>query len=1719
MPPFQLHAPRPAWTKAGASDVRVAKASANVQAAAVSRGGVSPPQPRSGLSVGNPAPPLYGGNVTPALAPEEELSPAACDATAAAVLQAAAASAAAAAGNHCNSSGGWPRSGRPGCGGGAAAAAAFGDWPLVNGGTHHDHHQHQQQRHGLHHQHERQRRQQQQQQWQQQQRHGEQHVLAELRVPEPLGIHLGSRALLAHAAAAFPAAAPAPDPAAATQPPVLLVGTRTAAAGGGSRGCSSSSSSSDGAGGRGGGGQHWQERQRPLHPDSQRQQLAAPGAADLAHGGVAWPVGGSVSRHGGVGGRQAVVAADVLGQRHGEGAHRPPAARDALTGPPPAPLPLSVDDLGREGLQGAVDAAATATANASIAGHRRGPPQPAWELFRPPPTAAAATSTSSRGLLEPPPRQRNQPTPHGRHPAAPPPPVWPPPPPPLSLAAGAIAAGAEAATAHSSHAFGQASSNLQGSALSPPAAAAVGGGGGGAPATTRLGGAALSAAIRAATSLDELADLYDTQRDGFRSGHVSAALGRLPHAAGLSRVTSKPRLAAARHEGLLQQLLARFEVHRAAGEYGTRDLSACAWVLGTLGRRERAGMVADLSGHMLALRRRHLTAAAAAPPPPGRASDCTPLDVSNMALGMAKAGVTSPDLWEQLAEAATARLGEFGSQETANLAWSFAQAHREFCRREAAAPAAPAGAAGGDAPPEATSEDESELWSGFAAWPAGCGGAAAPAAPRALHTAWRRWAAGFVEDVLAPRARQMLSLRLFTPQQAANAAWALAALGHADARTLAAVAAAAEAAAAEAVAAVTPRPRRAPPLTPQGVCMLVWAMATMVTTRRLGAASLGNSSRASDDSNINNTCGAGSSSNSSSSSGSETSVRQDSSPSGSTPSTSSSIRDTNRASGDQHSSSSNSASSGDSASSNSTVREDCSPPPPPEPPPPPRPQPAASSRPAVNPGALLALARVASSRIDRFTAQGLSNLLWGLGVLGFRSPREVLELATREALLRLPELRPLGLSTLLEDWARARRYHPALFAAAAPLAAAQLHGGGGADAWRPRTLVRLLRAYGAVGHADRRLFWAAAAALAPDGGRGGGGVGLGLREGGGGGAAAAAAAPMDELSPAELYQLACAYGRVGVHAPQLMDELLARLAPLLTAAAAAPPPRAAGRLLCTLAVLGHRPAGAAAVAAFRSLRRSVLIGLSHMTSRHALAAVWALARLRSAGAPAVLQMARLLARRAAPSAAGLGAGLTAVARTPSVWDSPAALARFVWVLGRGAAAAAADAERLRAAATIEAGKTVARSGAGAAARGVGAAAAAEVKAADGVLMELAGGLVAVAEALLDRPGADDLPGEVLVALAEALAELLALAPEGAGDASHVAAMRLYDMSYSCFLAVAELALRSGAAGAGTGAGAAPPPHGPLAARDLTAFVHAMYDSGVVARQPAMRAAAARQVLYRLQAAAAPPPPPPGSAPGPRGWASHSRQPPWQQQRRPLPPPHHQHQHDTRRSHHQRPPRLSADDLARLLAAAARLGLFEHPLAQPLLRDAARALVRSVAAPAATTTIATASASGAAAALACSGGASAVEPTIAASGATQHAGARGPVGAAARGTSTGAEPAAAASRSPLGLAALQELLRYCWPGDDAEGEGEGEAERSGCSTEGEGGDRSSSSRPPGGRPPGAGDGGAAAAAAAAASDGRALRRALHGWAARQALPVLPWLHAGLRVQVLAAVGAA
>ncbi|GLI62679.1 hypothetical protein VaNZ11_005355 [Volvox africanus] len=1303
-----------------------------------------------------------------------------------------------------------------------------------------------------------------------------------------------------------------------------------------------------------------------------------------------------------------------------------------------------------------------------------------------------------------------------------------------------------------------------------------------------LSASGLSAAIRAATSLDELVTLYEVQPEAFRSGHVSAALVRLPHAAGLRR-TRTPRLREPRHEALLQHLLARFEVHRAAGEYGTRDLSSCAWVLGTLGRRDCGAVVSQLAAHMLALRQQYLrqreaeaakvkvmaaewaeglrneqfvamaselggwkvdgqpsgemspllmgtttrydatalpdamlaVAATAVAMPPGRASDCTPLDLSNMALGMAKAGVTSPHLWKDLAAAAAAKtLRGFGTQETANFAWSLAQAHREFRRNEVGtAPnfdrvqeAAGAGAdTGASATDDRGTDHIDDSWQGFVPWPGSCGGAVvAPRAARVLHPSWLPWARDFIEEVLAPRVRCML--RFYTTQQAANAAWALAALGHADSRTLVAVAAVASvsaegslraatgpvaaataiegrlcaatgpAANARAVTAAADRPaQNRQLLTPQGVCMFVWAMATMLSTMRShvdGTSSISSTSSNSSGSTITNSC-CSSASMCTQANSIRVGSRRNSVAHITGFNITTRLGDTPHGKGPKH--------------SIRGSRYSLPPPPAPVPPlPGPHPEPpqlppARPTRPstAIHPRALLALTRVASAHITRFSAQGLSNLMWGLGVLGFQSPRELRQLAAREALLRLTELKPLGMATLLEDWARARRHHPELFAAAAPMVTAKLYAGGcspGSDI-QPRTLTRLLRAYGAVGHVNRRLFQAAAAALVPMRATCIGGVGGTLQ-------GAAVSAPLDELDPGELYQLVCAYGRVGVHAPRLMDEVLARLAPVLTAMSRGtgagdggsggsdigPPPRAAGRLLCGLAVLGHRPAAivmhgahvdgdytigsataVAAMAAFRALRRSVLTGICVMTSRHALAAIWALLRLRAAGAPEVLQMSQLLVRRAAPAADSLAVGLAAVARTRAVSGNPVLLTRFVWVLGRGAAAADADAERLRATDTD--------------------AATAEAEAASAVFVELSGGLLAVAAALLgkedktDRMGGVSLHGDVLVALSEAIAAILARKTRAHATvdkgASPPAMLQLYDRLYTCFLILVGLALHR------SGTTAAPQQSsGQLTARALADLVHAVYDSGVAATHPAVRVAAARQVLFRLQAVSLHNT---GMATGP-GLSAHRGRSYTTQPQRP---------NMQSRRHQQLPPRLSVEELARLLAAAARMELFDHPRAQPMLREAARALMAQTAP----------------------------------SGmgiATDDGGA-----ATSDGGADGGQYPHTAPLSPVGLASLQELIRHCWLPDDGNMENcVNDASSSSGGGSGCNGRQSIAqdarfaniSNVPNLRGGGAGS---AVAMAAAISSGRTLRRTLYRWAKHEAQPLLPWLCPETRALVLKA----
>lgn len=55
----------------------------------------------------------------------------------------------------------------------------------------------------------------------------------------------------------------------------------------------------------------------------------------------------------------------------------------------------------------------------------------------------------------------------------------------------------------------------------------------------------------------------------------------------------------------------------------------------------------------------------------------------------------------------------------------------------------------------------------------------------------------------------------------------------------------------------------------------------------------------------------------------------------------------------------------------------------------------------------------------RFSAQGLSNLLWGLSHFRVRD-QELLSLLAREAVYKMDEFKPLGLATLLSSWATAR---------------------------------------------------------------------------------------------------------------------------------------------------------------------------------------------------------------------------------------------------------------------------------------------------------------------------------------------------------------------------------------------------------------------------------------------------------------------------------------------------------------------------------------------------------------------------------------------------------------------------------------------------------------------------------------------------------------------------
>eukprot|EP00967_Tisochrysis_lutea_P065910 scaffold85774_cov21-Tisochrysis_lutea.AAC.3 len=54
----------------------------------------------------------------------------------------------------------------------------------------------------------------------------------------------------------------------------------------------------------------------------------------------------------------------------------------------------------------------------------------------------------------------------------------------------------------------------------------------------------------------------------------------------------------------------------------------------------------------------------------------------------------------------------------------------------------------------------------------------------------------------------------------------------------------------------------------------------------------------------------------------------------------------------------------------------------------------------------------------RFQPQALSNLLWGLGHFKV-CDQELLSLLAREAVYKVDDLKPLGITTILEAWAHA----------------------------------------------------------------------------------------------------------------------------------------------------------------------------------------------------------------------------------------------------------------------------------------------------------------------------------------------------------------------------------------------------------------------------------------------------------------------------------------------------------------------------------------------------------------------------------------------------------------------------------------------------------------------------------------------------------------------------
>ncbi|GFR46759.1 hypothetical protein Agub_g8385 [Astrephomene gubernaculifera] len=1328
-----------------------------------------------------------------------------------------------------------------------------------------------------------------------------------------------------------------------------------------------------------------------------------------------------------------------------------------------------------------------------------------------------------------------------------------------------------------------------------------------------LGG--IFAAIRNARTLDELADLYDNAHSspygsGFSALHVSAALSRMPHLQEV-RHTQKPRLVDPRHRQLLDRLLYDFEVHRTAGLYGTRELSACAWVLGKFGVVGRAGMVAGLAEEVLRLHSEALEAAKqakkiavraaakaakqkrklsasppasaavpeasssssssaaaavavsqetslpsgssphlseatpvsqqtmspepAAPHPASRpqGGPCSALDLANLAVGLAKVGGTDPRVWRRLTEAVSEPklLRSFGARELTGLAWGLAQAHRRYCRTGGSSSCGGGSSSGscGISSRSGGSRDGGFDQDSLAVSGSPCSGsnlgrddildgrttagrpeptsahdsptpAQAPAPATAaeaavdgsvhLHPDWQPWLGPFVEQLLAPRVQR--TLRRFGGKEAPIMVWALARLGHADPRTVSLVAREVEA--------------REQGVTAQGYCLLTWSMATMVLACRRGAdgGSGGRSRSGSGDgrSSSNGSGGANGSSESSACSGSQASSSQGAKrgrrkiSNNSSSSDSSVSSSANIGAGHAHASrtaaqSPTAVTPGDTQPQQQQGQQQSH---------------RQDHAPLVSKAVLRCLALATARSIWRFSPQGLANMLWGLRVLGLPSWRKLLSLAARVALVRLEEVQPLGLATLLEEWVRAGLYHPALFAAAAAATRERLR------EFRPHTLVRVLSACGAVRHADRQLFAAAAEALIPA---------SRLSSAEAEAADAHRGMPLDELSPASLLQLAYAYGQAGVHAPRLFSALLVRLAPAVLASVntRSMSPDAACRLAFAMAAMGYRlpsallskrylgrfPESASTMSApnaiLLALRRRLLVSLPALIPAQAVTAVWALIRTGAVSPePAALRLGEFLSYSVPQAAAvaatgGLAAALPAAVRSKALSTRTQAQARLLWVLGRGAAAALAKARDL---------ENLHRTRSQPATEGLRnpAAAATTERPADGVVTacmaaskaarELTGGLLAVAGVLLQEGSgrASCLDGEVLAELVAALAAVLAAeAPSSAwGDAgvneSHAALRRevyglLLDVAAQALrrtfaaAAAAAAAIEVPRASSATSAAAAPAtpraasaaadrnrivarPAPGLSYRQLASVIDALYDSKVLYEHPPMRAAAARTLMRTLQVGMA--------SVGMPGAASSSQAPSPQQHQQPSSSPRSsqpprevgssaslgasmQHQPPQPLPPLPLPPPPSADDIAALLASAARLELFSHPAALPLLRAATRMLLGA-------TTCSTNGSNN------ISSSSTVLESSSSCSGAD----------------ASWAPPGAAGAAAPVTPAVLSDLLRYCRPA--AVGD-------------------------PSGTPVG--------------GDGGALQAALYDWAVRQAVRVRRWLPKAVRVRVVADAG--